>query len=330
MLATRALARAGLSDADAATVAGVLIQADMMGISTHGMVRLSPYTTRLRNGAVDPKAVPGVDQRAASLALVDGNNAHGPVVATAALEAAMRIAGETGIAYVGCRGSNHLGALVPYALRACEAGFVMLAGTGASATMPPFGGVEARIGNNPLCVAAPCPEGPHFILDMAMSVAARGKIRAARDAGQSIPEGWAVDAAGQPTTDPVRALEGFLVAVGGHKGSGLSMASDILSDVMAGARFLTGISSWTDNIDAPQQLGHFFLLIDPARLIGRDAFAKAMASFSETVRSATPADPKVPVMLPGEREQKMMAEAARLGVPLKDEILAEVKALADG
>jgi LDH2 family malate/lactate/ureidoglycolate dehydrogenase len=107
------------------------------------------------------------------------------------------------------------------------------------------------------------------------------------------------------------------------------MASDILSDVMAGARFLTGISSWTDNIDAPQQLGHFFLLIDPARLIGRDQFANAMASFSETVRSATPADPVMPVMLPGEREQTMMAEAARLGVPLKDDILAKVKALAD-
>jgi LDH2 family malate/lactate/ureidoglycolate dehydrogenase len=327
-LSNRALERAGLNPADAAITSDILIKADMIGIPTHGVVRLSSYTGRLRGGAVDAAAKPAVDMRAPSLAIVDGQNGLGPVVAMVALESAMQMAAETGIAYVGCRSSNHLGALVPYALKACEAGYLMMAGTGASTTMPPFGGAEARIGNNPLCIAAPCPTAPHFILDMAMSVAARGKIRAAHVEGRPIPEGWAVDALGQPTTDAGKALDGFLIAVGGHKGSGLSMAVDILSDVLSGARFLTGITSWSGNNTTSQDLGHFFLLIDPTRLIGTDRFNDAMNEFQGIVRSTPPADPAVPVMLPGEREQAMLQDSMIKGVPVSEKTLDEVRALA--
>src|SRR3546814_3710012 len=109
-----------------------------------------------------------------------------------------------------------------YGLKACEGGYVLVAGTNASTTIAPWGGREARLGNNPMAICAPCPEPPHFLLDMAMSVAARGKIRQARDEGAAIPEGWAVDAAGKPTSDPVAALGGFLLPFGAHKGSGLS------------------------------------------------------------------------------------------------------------
>jgi LDH2 family malate/lactate/ureidoglycolate dehydrogenase len=204
---------------------------------------------------------------------------------------------------------------------------VMIAGTNASTTMPPWGGREARIGNNPICFSAPCPDPPHFILDMAMSVAARGRIRAARDRGEPIPQGWAVDAQGQPTTDPHAALEGFLVPFGAHKGSGMSMAVDILSGVLSGARFLTGISSWSDDPDDPQRLGHFFLLIEPGRLTGHEAFAHAMASFREVVRATPPADPDHPVLLPGEREQRCRAQALAGGVSLPRDLLEQLRRL---
>lgn len=327
-LSIQALTRVGLSEADATHTAEILIAGDMMGIPTHGVVRLDSYIERLGNGAVDPHAVPEVDIRAPSLALVDGHNALGTVVGHRAVEVALDMVKDTGMAYVGCRASNHLGALAPYALKACNAGYVMLAGTSASTTMPPWGGAEARIGNNPMCFAAPCPSGPHFILDMAMSVAARGKIRAAHVEGRSIPAGWATDADGRPTTDPAQALDGFLLAVGGHKGSGLSMAVDILSGVMSGARFLTGISSWSDAMDAPQQLGHFFVLIDPSRLIGVEKYMAAMATFSEIVHSTPPADADTPVILPGEREQTLVAQAMQDGVLVKDKVLANIRALA--
>ena len=139
-----------------------------------------------------------------------------------ALQVGIKMSTETGMAYIGCNNSNHFGALAPYALKACEAGLIMLAGTNASTTMAPWGGKEVRIGNNPFCVAAPSSKNFHFILDMAMSVAARGKIRAAKKEGVPIPEGWAVDANGNPTTDPVEALAGFLMPFGAHKGSGMS------------------------------------------------------------------------------------------------------------
>jgi LDH2 family malate/lactate/ureidoglycolate dehydrogenase len=268
-----------------------------------------------------------VEQKGPSLALVDGDNGLGPAVGWAALETALQLARDTGIAYVGTRNSNHFGALAPYALAACEQGFVMIGGTSASTTMAPWGGRETRIGNNPLAIAAPVPGGPHFILDMAMSVAARGKIRAAEKAGQPIPSGWAADAGGLPTTDPAAALKGFLLPVGGHKGSGLSQAVDILSGVLPGAAFLTGIASWVDNPDTPSGLGHFFMMIDPGRLIGRDAFADRMHRFRDTIRATPPAEPDKPVLFPGEREQAQRARALANGVTLPAELLVQLRKL---
>jgi LDH2 family malate/lactate/ureidoglycolate dehydrogenase len=326
-LAATALAAAGARTEDAAASAKILVEADLMGIDTHGVIRVPGYADRLRSGGIDVKAIPVLERRAPSLALVDGANALGTVVGSRALEAALAIAAETGAAYVGCRRSNHFGAIAPYAREACEAGYVMLAGTNASTTMPPWGGAELRLGNNPMCIAAPGPQGAHFILDMAMSVAARGKIRAALAAGARIPEGWAADARGHPTTDPAEALAGFLLPFGAHKGSGLSMAVDLFSAVLSGARFLTDVSSWVDRPNEAQGIGHFFLLIDPARLIGREAYAAAMARFRDIVRATPAADPAQPVLLPGERELARRARALREGIEVPAALLAELRAL---
>ena len=325
-LCAAVLAAAGARAEDARATAHILVETDMMGISTHGAIRVPGYADRMRSGGIDAQAVPVLERRAPSLALLDGANALGPVVGARALAAAQEIAGETGIAYVGCRRSNHYGAVAPYAREACEAGFVLVAGTGASLTMPPWSGAELRTGNNPLCFAAPCPDGVHFILDMAMSVAARGKVRAALARGEKIPEGWATDRNGRPTTDPAEAIAGFLLPVGGHKGSGLAMAVDILSAVLTGARFLTDVSSWLENPDRPQEIGHFFLLIDPARLVGRDAFATAMARFQAILRDTPAVDPKQPVRLPGEREHACRAQALRDGVTIPETLHAELRA----
>lgn len=205
----------GMSDAAAAS-AWPLIEAEMMGIPTHGLIRVPSYAQRLRFGGINPKASIRLDRRAPSLALIDGGNAVGTAVATRVLDATFEIVAEIGLAYVGCRHSNHCGALIPYALKACEAGYLLLAGTNASTTMPPWGGGEARIGNNPFCVAAPIEEGEHFLLDMAMSVAARGKIRAARAAGQQIPMSRAVD----------------------HEGFSRHLAVDASNDVHPDSRYL--------------------------------------------------------------------------------------------
>lgn len=327
-LGEAALTAAGAAPRHAAWTADILAEGDLMGIGTHGVLRLLLYCERLRLGGINPGADIKVERKAPSLALVDGDNGLGPAVAMSALEAGLEMAAESGIAYVGCRDSNHLGALAPYALKACEKGLVLISGTNASTTIAPWGGREARLGNNPLSIAAPSAETPHFILDMAMSVAARGKIRKARDEGTAIPEGWAVDARGKPTTDPVAALEGFLLPFGGHKGSGLSQAVDLLAGVLSGARFLTEISPWTDYPERPCGTGHFFLLLDPARLLGAEPYAAAMARFSALIRETPPADPAQPVQIPGEREQRRRAEALKNGVELPLDLMAKIEALA--
>ena len=329
-LSADAFRNAGLSFGDAEFSARILVDADMMGLSTHGVVRIPVYADRMRRGGVDPNAVVSVDKRAPSLAIVHGNNGLGTVVGSRALEAALAMVAEIGIAYVGCRNSNHFGALAPYGLNACDAGFILIAGTNASTTMAPWGGKETRIGNNPLCIAAPCADGIHIILDMAMSVAARGKIRAAQKAGVPIPEGWATDGSGAPTTDASEALAGFLLPVGGHKGSGLSVAVDILSGVLTGASFLSDVSSWSENPDAPSGVGHFFLLIDPEKLLGPDAFAVAMDRFKSIVLSTPPASSTSPVVLPGQREQERRRAAKKDGVRVPGDLLASIKQLARG
>ncbi|MDH5749313.1 MAG: Ldh family oxidoreductase [Rhodospirillales bacterium] len=318
----------GMSEADATASVWPLIDGEMMGIATHGLIRVPAYAKRLRIGGIDAKGKIAVERRAPSLALVDGGNATGTAIATRALDTALEMVAESGIAFVGCRHSNHCGALIPYGLKAVEAGYIMVGGTNASTTMPPWGGAEARIGNNPICFAAPVEGGEHFLLDMAMSVAARGKIRAAQTAGEKIPAGWAVDDQGRPTTDPAAALKGFLSPMGGHKGSGMSQAIDILCGALNGAQFLTGISSWLDDPQAPSNLGHFFLLLDPGRLIGKKAFSEAMARFRNIILTTPPADPKQPVMLPGQREQQRRRQAIANGMAVPEDLVDEIKALA--
>ena len=329
-LATDAFCGAGVSAEDAGITAGILVDAEILGIGTHGIIRIPQYVDRIRRGGVDARAAVRIERKSPSLAIAEGGNGLGTVVGGRALETARELAAGAGIAWVGCRHSNHLGALAPYALRACDAGFVLVAGTNASTTMIPWGGSARRMGNNPLCVAAPCADGSHFILDMAMSVAARGKIRAARDAGVPIPEGWAVDGSGSPTTDPVEALAGSLLAVGGYKGSGLSLAVDMLSGVLTGARFLSDVSSWSSAPETPSGLGHFFLLIDPERLLGAAAYAAAMARFKGIVVGTPPADGVERVLLPGEREQERRRAALQDGVAVSRDVLAAVRRLASG
>ncbi|GMQ95896.1 MAG: Ldh family oxidoreductase [Gammaproteobacteria bacterium] len=329
-LSDDAFRHAGLSVENAGISTRILVDAEMMGLSPHGVIRIPEYANRLLRGGVDPNAAIRVDKRAPTLAIVDGNNALGTVVGSEALDAALEMVAETGLAYVGCRNSNHFGALAPYGLRACDAGYVLIAGTNASTTMAPWGGREIRIGNNPLCIAAPCADGVHFILDMATSVAARGKIRAAQKAGSPIPQGWAADRSGIPTTDASEALAGSLLPFGGHKGSGLSMAVDILSGALTGAEFLTDVSSWSENPDAPSGVGHFFVLVDPDRLLGPGAFASAMDRFKSIVLSTPSANATIPVVLPGQREQERRRAAMEDGITVPGDLLASIRALAVG
>nr|WP_255568611.1 Ldh family oxidoreductase [Neoroseomonas alba] len=327
-LAARALGRGGMRSDDAAEVARILVLADLFGIRTHGVQRIPEYLARVKAGGIDPRARPRIERAAGALMRVDGANGMGPLVASRALHAAMQAAHGAGVAAAFVRGSNHLGAIMPYCFIAARHGFASVIASNAAPSIAPVGGREARLGNNPIGIGVPRPGGEPVILDMAMSVAARAKIRAAARAGAAIPDGWATDGAGHPTTDPAAAMGGFLLAMGGHKGYGLALMVDMLAGVLSGAGFLTGIGAWDKDPAKPQDLGHVLVLVDTTRLGLPETLAARIDAFRAILHETEPADPAQRVRLPG--EASLARHRARLaeGVPIAAEDFARLTEIA--
>ncbi|HET9580713.1 MAG TPA: Ldh family oxidoreductase [Usitatibacter sp.] len=329
-LAVRALVGAGLAHADAVDAARILVMADLFGLHTHGLSRIESYAERLRSGGINPNARVRVERVAPAMAKVDGDNGVGPLVGLRALEAATQLARETGVGIALARSSNHFGPVSPYNYLAAQGGFASMACSNASVTIAPWGGREGRFGNSPIGFGVPNPRGQPFLLDMAMSVVARAKIRNALKRGERIPDTWATDRDGNPTSDPKAALDGFLLAIGGHKGYGLALVVDLFAGLLSGAAYLTHVKSWLDEPDEPQDLGHFFLLFDTARLGPADWLAQRMGDFCAILRATPPADPGKPVLVPGDIEIARMQRHQRDGVELEPGLQQKLEAIAAG
>lgn len=327
-LASAALVSLGLLAEDAEDAARVLVLADLFGIGTHGVSRIESYGERLAIGGIAARPVMRVERVAPAMAKVDGDNGVGPLVGQRALHAAMEMAAEFGVGVAFARGSNHFGPVSPYCLLAAEAGFASLIGSNATTTIAPTGGREARLGNSPVGFGIPHPGGRPVILDMAMSVVARAKIRNALKAGQAIPPTWATDRDGRPTTDPKGALDGFLLPIGGHKGYGLALIVDLLAGLLSDAAYLTHVRSWVDAPGEPQNLGHFFILIDAKRLGSSAWLAERMTDFAAILHATPPVDEGSPVLVPGEIEMRNLERQRREGIAIDAEALAAIERLA--
>jgi LDH2 family malate/lactate/ureidoglycolate dehydrogenase len=314
----------GGSPADARAVAMNLVEADMRGVGTHGVVRLPSYRRQVQDGEVDVRATPSLVRGDRAALVVDGAHAFGAVTAGFCLDLATERAKEFGVAAASAFHCTHFGAAAHYTLRAARAGFVAIAAANTPAVMAPYGGKSAAIGNNPLSIAAPMPPGRQpIVLDMAQSVVARGRIKLAEMRGDSIPDDWAVDADGLPTGDASAALAGALLAFGGYKGYGLAVAVEILTSVLAGAGLspeLVNTSMTGPPIARPGavvgSVGYYFLVLDPDAFLGRSAFESAMARFADAMKAVDPAPGHEEVLLPGELEARAARAAARDGVPV--------------
>jgi LDH2 family malate/lactate/ureidoglycolate dehydrogenase len=315
-LGRRAFQGLGLTHSDAEKVANVLVLADLFGLTTHGLSRIESYGERLESGGINATAEPTMETVAPAIARIDGRNAVGPLVGMAALEAGIEMARQFGISLVLARGSNHFGPISPYSYIAAEQGFASIIGSNATTTIAPSGGSDARLGNSPLGFGVPNPDGSHFMLDMAMSVVARAKIRNALKGGESIPDSWATDVNGKPTTDPRAALDGFLLPIGGHKGYGLALVVDLLAGLLSDAAYLTHVKSWVDAPGEPQNLGHFFIFIDTTRLGSTEWLKDRMTDFASILHQSPAVDSGSPVIVPGEIELKKMRRYLHEGVPV--------------
>ncbi|WP_419955592.1 Ldh family oxidoreductase [Neobacillus niacini] len=315
---------AGVSKENAETVAESLIQADLRGVDSHGVVRTAIYIERIEKNMMNPFAVPTVESEDFATVLVNGNNNIGAVVGKKAVEIALEKAKERGAAIVGVKGSNHFGTGAYYALKAIEKDMILLVMSNASQTMPPTGGKRPFIGTNPLAIGVPAGNEPPFLLDMATSVVARGKIIVASQKGEEIPLGWAVDKDGIPTTNAEAALDGAVLPVGGPKGYAISMFIDILAGVLTGAGFGKYVNNMYENWEKPQNVGHIFIAIDINRFIPIELFKERMDRYISEIKAEPKADGVEEILIPGELELRKTLERQQNGIELPDKVVKEL------
>ena len=310
--------RAGMTETDASVMADCLVRAHLRGFDTHGVGCIPLYVDNLVDGRVNPRPDIRIERRTPWALRVDADNGMGHVVASHAMEAALEAVREMGIGIASVRNTNHLGAACLCPLMAVEQGYIGLALINSSAHVTPWGSRDKLFGTNPIAIAAPAGNNPPFVLDMATSAAARRKFRLALEMGEDIPEGWAVDTNGVPTTDPAKAIEGAAIPSGGAKGSGLSMAVEVLAGVLSGAAFAGGVLDLFSNQERHVNSGNFLMAMDVTAFMDLGEFESRMDTLIERVEALATAPDFDEVRFPGARGARLEAERMRDGIPLPD------------
>lgn len=320
-----AFVRAGMPDQDAAICSSVLVETSLRGVDTHGIALLPMYARNLRKGVYNPRPDMRLTGGGPGAAVLDADNALGVLAEYRAMEHAISLAREAGVAMVGVRRSTHFGAGIYYAMMALAHDMIGLAGSNGPAVMAPHGGTRRAMHNMPLAAAIPTLEAPPIAMDFAMSVVAFRRITAAAEAGEPIPPGWAVDEAGHPTTDAAAGRSGALLPLG-YKGYALGILIDVLAGVLTGAGFGDSIA-W-ESQGAPQNTGHFAAAINVAAFMPAEAFKRRADALARRLRAVPPQDPAEPVRVPGERGARVRAERLREGIPVPDALHARLASLA--
>jgi LDH2 family malate/lactate/ureidoglycolate dehydrogenase len=327
-IVTRIFERCGMSAEDASLLGRTLVHSDMRGVHSHGVLRVPDYVKKLTVDGVDPKGRPRIVSRRGGAIVVDGGNGMGQIGGTFAMDAAIEAARSTGIAFAALRGSNHCGALDWYTMRAARQGMVGLAGTNALPTMAPVGGVDKVVGINPLSVAMPGAKSGIFVLDFAFGATAHGKIRVYHQKGSPIPEGWALDPDGHPTTDAGRALKGLIQPIGAHKGVGLGMAVGMLATLLSGAAYGTESGNMVDGAK-PGVDGQFFIAIDIAAFVDPAEFMGRVDHVVDEIHGSRRRADVERLFVPGEIESDFERDYGEKGILLPGETIDDIVRTAD-
>ena len=314
---------------DASTVACALVEANLEGIDTHGVSRLANYARRVRAGLIAATPALRWSYPAPAVALLDAGNALGPVAATAAVDEAVRLAKASGVGMVAVAHTNHAAAFSIYVERATAAGCVAFLAGNTPPAMPPWGGTRPFFGTNPLAFASPgpTPADAPLVVDMATTRVARGNIIMAARQGQSIPEGWAIDAEGRATTDARAALAGAVLPMAGAKGYALALMIEVLSAVISGASWGPHVRSPYDDWTAPTDSGLWCLAFDLAPLVPAGEYEARLGSLLAELRAA-PAAPGERVRVPGEQRAEVRARREADGIPVDAATCRELDELA--
>ncbi len=310
---------AGLPEEQAEETTNHLVYADMIGVHSHGAVRVEYYSERISKGGTNTNPDLSFEKTGASTGIFHGDNAQGHYAANKALEPAIEMAKESGSAVVGVSQVSHTGTLSYYLRKVAEQDLIGLAFTQSDPMVVPFGGSEVYYGTNPIAISIPRSEGEPIVFDMATTVQAWGKILDARSKGNEIPDTWAVDETGAPTTDPNKVAG--LVPIAGPKGYGLMMMVDVLAGVLLGLPFGKSVSSMYADLSEYRNLGHTFILIDPSRFRDIEEFKKDMDRTADELHAIQPAPGFDQVYYPGELSSLAMAENRKKGVDIPETII---------
>lgn len=319
------LSKAGFEAEHAELVAASLVDAEARGISSHGISRVRIYAERLQGGMLRGDATPTIAKETNASAHVDAANGVGHAGAQFALDTAIDKAKAEGAGVAVVRNSNHCGTLGFFVRQAAEQGLIAIAATNGPPVMVYFGGRARAVGTNPIAFGIPRSDGYPLVLDMATSATARGKIILAGQQGKTIPDGWAVDSAGRPTTDPANALEGAVVPFAGPKGSGLAMMIDLICGGLAAAITGESVGDMYEDWDREQRVSHLIIVLDPNAWVGGDAFRDHVSGFAQRVHGLPPAEGFDQVSLPGEVEEQALAESRENGVTISGPVYADLR-----
>jgi (2R)-3-sulfolactate dehydrogenase (NADP+) len=317
-LVARALMRCRTSEANAICVARAVVAAEADGLKGHGLSRVQSYAAQAKVGKVDGFATPTIERRRPGAAVIDAANGFAFPALEAAIKLLPEMARAVGIASAAIHRSHHCGAAGHPVERMAEQGFVAMMLANTPAAIAPWGGTKAVFGTNPIAFACPLPGRPPVVIDLALSKVARGNILAAKQKGERIPRGWALDAAGKPTTDPDAALAGTMLPLGDAKGTPLILMVELLAAGLTGANFAADASSFLDAKGPPPGTGQLIIAFDPA------AFGGSGEHFAQLVGSI---EAQPGARLPGSRRLAARRKAASDGLALSDALLNDIDAL---
>lgn len=309
--------RAGVPEDVAASVVRALVLAELDGIPSHGFSRIPFYVDQAQSGKVDAKARPAISQPAPASVLVDARHGFAFPAIEAGLERAVPLARRYGVSVLGVTRSHHCGVVGLYAERIAEDGLVSLLFSNTPAAMAPWNGSKASFGTNPLAFGCPREGRRPLVIDMSLSKVARGKIMGAKQRGEGIPEGWALDAQGQPTTDPAAALDGTMIPVGDAKGAALALMVEVLSATLTGANYAYEAGSFFDAAGQAPGVGQTFILLDPKPL--NPGFPTQLEKLCGYMLA------QEGVRLPGERRFATRERNRAGGVNLPDALYADLR-----
>ncbi|HWK00830.1 MAG TPA: Ldh family oxidoreductase [Xanthobacteraceae bacterium] len=317
-LVTAALTRSGASAENAESVARALVAAEADGLKGHGLSRVPTYAAQAKAGKIDGRAKPSLKWRKPGVAAIDAAHGFAYPAIDLALAELPGAAKKNGIASAGIHRSHHCGAAGLPVEKLAEQGLMALMFANTPGAIAPWGGSQAVFGTNPIAFACPLPSHAPIVVDLSLSKVARGNILAAKQKNEKIPEGWALDAGGKPTTDPNAALGGTMLPLGDAKGTALALMVELLAAGLTGANYAADASSFLDAKGSPPGTGQLLIVFDPA------AFGGSLAHFATLAQSI---EGQAGARLPGTRRLQLRDKAKRDGVTVADALVAEIKAL---